>query len=73
MGAADGVTVGLAVAVAEQFLGGEPVVEFDALEAAAVDPEMIGLMLDLGLAGLVLGWGQRRFIHDMALVRLRLL
>lgn len=42
MGVADGLPVGMGLAVTQQFLGCEPVVEFDAFKAAAVDPQVIG-------------------------------
>ena len=37
------------VTVAQQFLGREPIVEFDPFEAAALDPQVVGLLLNLGL------------------------
>ena len=55
MRTADGLPVRMAVAVYEQFLGAEPVVDLDPLEAATIDPEVIGLFLNLSLRGLVSG------------------
>ncbi len=69
MRAARGVSVGVALAVFEQFLGREPVVHLDALETAAVYPEVIGLPLNFGLGGLVDGGRKRGGFHGVALVR----
>jgi hypothetical protein len=41
----------MAVPVAEEFLSGEPVVELDAFQAAALDPEMVGLLLNFLFGG----------------------
>jgi len=51
MGPAVGAAVDMAVPVAEEFLGREPVVELDALQAAALDPELVGLLLNFLFGG----------------------
>ena len=51
MGPAVGAPVDMAVPVAEEFLGREPVVELDALQAAALDPELVGLLLNFLFGG----------------------
>jgi hypothetical protein len=55
------------MAVLEQLLGGQPVVDFDALQAAAINPEVVGLFLDLGFGrrGDRRGW---LVFHGVALV-----
>ena len=49
---ANGVAVGVSVAVEQELLCGEPVLQLHALKAAAVDPELIRLMLDFCFGGL---------------------
>ena len=66
MGAAKGVAVGMAMAMSNQFLRGEPVVEFDAFQTAAVDPEVVGRLLNFGLARFRDGLGRRWVVHGRA-------
>ncbi len=46
-----------AVAMFQQFFGREPMLKFAAFGAAALQPEIIGGLLDLGLGGFVGGGG----------------
>ena len=48
----------------KQFLGGKPVVQLDPCEATALDPEVISLLLDFGLAGIAGLMWEGVFSHD---------
>lgn len=48
-----GATTGAAVVVPQEFFCSQPVVEFDALQAAPLHPEMVGGFLDFSLGWLV--------------------
>jgi hypothetical protein len=54
---------GAAVAVAEQLPCGEPVLQVATGGAASLQPEQIGLVLDLGLSGFEGGDGRAGLSH----------
>jgi hypothetical protein len=52
--APDSVAVRVSMAVSKEFLGGEPVLQFDPFQAASIDPEVIRFVLDFRFGRFVL-------------------
>ena len=51
MRTADREPVSMTMAMTKQFLGRVPIIEFDAFQAPAIDPKVIGLFLNFSLGG----------------------